>query len=187
MVRFEPDPGPTPDADLVVALNRGDGEAFEELYERYRDWVARLAYRLTGNQDDTLDILQGTFAHLLEKAPRLQLHTKLTVFLYPVVKDLADSAGRRRGRDISQDVILGQAIVPSYTCIDSSTAELASVLAGLPQAQREVLLMRFVDGLSLEEIGDALDIPSGTVQSRLRSALAQLRDDPRTESHFEPQ
>jgi RNA polymerase sigma-70 factor (ECF subfamily) len=54
------------------------------------------------------------------------------------------------------------------------------VLANLPLKQREVLLLRFVDGFSLDEIADALEIPLGTVKSRLHTALNTLRDDPRT-------
>ena len=55
----------------------------------------------------------------------------------------------------------------------------------LPAAQREVLIMRFVDGLSLADIAAALSIPQGTVKSRLHHAIKTLRDDPRTRSYFE--
>ena len=55
----------------------------------------------------------------------------------------------------------------------------------LPEAQREVLLMRFVDGLTLAEIAEALAIPLGTVKSRLHNALRALRDDPRVREYFE--
>ncbi|MEI8195402.1 MAG: sigma factor-like helix-turn-helix DNA-binding protein, partial [Phycisphaerae bacterium] len=63
--------------------------------------------------------------------------------------------------------------------------ELAVVLAVLPSAQREVVLMRFVDDLSLEEIAAALAIPLGTVKSRLHQALAVLRCDPRVRGYFD--
>ena len=63
--------------------------------------------------------------------------------------------------------------------------ELAAVLAALPETHREVLLMRFVDGLALEEIARALDIPLGTVKSRMHNALASLRGDPRTRAYFD--
>jgi RNA polymerase sigma-70 factor (ECF subfamily) len=53
--------------------------------------------------------------------------------------------------------------------------ELAAVLDGLPEGQREVLLMRFVDGMSLQEIAAALSIPEGTVKSRLHYGLRTLR------------
>jgi RNA polymerase sigma-70 factor (ECF subfamily) len=185
MVKFSPDPGPTPDADLVEALNRGDVGAFDELYERHRDWVVRLAHRFTGNGHDALDVLQDTFAYLLKTAPRLQLHVKLTTFLYPVVKNLAMTILRRRGRAVTGDAILEQAVAPDPIPAESSKAELTAVLSGLSKDHREVLLMRFVDDLLLEEIADALGIPLGTVKSRLHNALGTLRNDPRTRRYFE--
>ena len=68
---------------------------------------------------------------------------------------------------------------------DTGRAQLAGVLAGLPEAQREVLMLRFVDGLSLSEIAAALDVPLGTVKSRLHNALSALRQDERTRELFE--
>ena len=62
---------------------------------------------------------------------------------------------------------------------------LAIVLASLSTEQREVLQLRFVDGLSLAEIADAMEIPLGTVKSRLHNALTSLRKDPRTKNFFE--
>jgi len=59
------------------------------------------------------------------------------------------------------------------------------VLANLPPAQREVLLLRFVDGLSLQEIADALEIPLGTVKSRLHHALETLRQDERAKQFYQ--
>ena len=58
------------------------------------------------------------------------------------------------------------------------------MLRTLPDAQREVVLMRFVEAMTLSEIAVALDVPEGTVKSRLHSALARLRQDPRTIRYF---
>ena len=63
--------------------------------------------------------------------------------------------------------------------------ELAAVLAALPPGQREALLMRFVDGMTLTEIAAALRIPCGTVKSRMHNALQTLRQDDRARRYFE--
>ncbi len=187
MVKFNPDPGPTPDADLVDAMNRGDLGAFDELYDRHRDWVVRLAYRLTGSEHDALDVLQDTFAYLLRRAPTLQLHVKLTTFLYPAVKNLAMTVLRKRGQTVLSDAIIEQAAAaPAVASAASSRAELAAVLSTLSDEHREVVLMRFVDEMSIENIADALAVPIGTVKSRLHHAFAKLRTDPRTRRYFEP-
>jgi len=62
---------------------------------------------------------------------------------------------------------------------------LAAALAGLSEEHREVLTLRFVDGLSLAEIAEFMEIPLGTVKSRLHHGLSTLRQDPRTKSFFE--
>src|SRR5688572_22496750 len=57
------------DLELIAAINSGDEGSFEVLYRRYREWVVRLAYRFTGNEDLALDVLQETFLYFLQKFP----------------------------------------------------------------------------------------------------------------------
>lgn len=170
------------DRELIDAVNAGDAEAFEQLYGRYRDWVYRLAWRFTGQYQDALDILQETFVYLLKKFPGFELTASMTTFLYPIVKHLALNLKRRRSPDVGSEAFLLQ--VPDTRTAETSRAELAVVLGVLPAEQREVVLMRFLDGFSLEEIATALDIPLSTAKSRLYKALRSLRDDPRTRDYF---
>ncbi len=189
MVNFSPNPGPTPDAELLDALSRGDTEAFTSLYERHSAWVYRLAYRFTGNEADALDALQEVFAYILKKTPRLMPHVKLTTYLYPVTKNISMTLLRKRGKTVSSDAasdaILSQMAAPETARQDASRAELAIALQGLSDGLREVLLMRFVDGMSLGEIAEALEIPRGTVKSRLHNGVAKLRADARLRRYFE--
>jgi RNA polymerase sigma-70 factor (ECF subfamily) len=171
----------------VAALNAGDVSAFDALYYRYRDWVVRLAVRFAGHEDDALDVLQETFAYVLRKFPGFRLTASMTTFLYPVVKHLALAARRKRLRMAGDEAVLNAAPSTNDPEPLGPRAELATVLAGLPDAHREVLLMRFVDGLALEEIAAALDIPLGTVKSRIHNAIAALRKDPRVRSYFAPE
>ena len=83
------------DQELIELANRGDSDAFEILYHRYRDWVYRLACRFTGNGQDALDVLQETFAYLLGKFPGFELTAAMTTFLYPVVKHLSFAVRRK--------------------------------------------------------------------------------------------
>jgi RNA polymerase sigma-70 factor (ECF subfamily) len=179
---------PRTDQELVRALNDGDLTAFDGLYFRHRDWVVRLAYRFTRHHDDALDVLQETFAYVFRKFPRFRLTASMTTFLYPVVKNLSIAARRKRNRLAQFPDEAASPQVAARTSVDheSGRAELAAVLAALPEGQRDVLLMRFVDGMSLAEIGQALGIPEGTVKSRLHNAIAALRQDERTASYFEP-
>jgi RNA polymerase sigma-70 factor (ECF subfamily) len=174
------------DLQLIAAINGGDDRAFEALYFRYRDWVASLAHRFTGDENLALDVLQETFLYLLRKFPGFVLTAQLKTFLYPAVKNLSIAARRKTERHQSTEVEL--AVLENEPSAEAATVgakEVEAVLANLSAEQREVLLLRFVDGLSLNEIAEAMEIPLGTVKSRLHNALATLRDDPRTKSFFD--
>ncbi|MBX3027221.1 sigma-70 family RNA polymerase sigma factor [bacterium] len=159
------------DRDLVQRANRGEVEAFEALYRRHRDWVVALAERCTGNRDDALDVLQETFAHLFRRFPDFELTAQLRTFLYPVVRHLALDRVRRRRPAVDVEALADALPAPP----PSAGGDLGRLLAALPAGQREVLLLRYADDLSLAQIGDALGIPVGTVKSRLHAALAALK------------
>jgi RNA polymerase sigma-70 factor (ECF subfamily) len=183
-----PRPDPRTDLELVRALNSGDADAFDTLYYRHRDWVVRLAQRFTGNGEDALDVLQETFSYLFRKFPGFVLTASMTTFLYPVVKNLSIAARRKRARlaQLPDEAGRLEPEAPATTDYDRQREELSTVLGRLPEGQREALLMRFVDGMSLAEIGEALGVPEGTVKSRLHNAIATLRLDERTARYFEP-
>ncbi len=170
---------PRSDEALVAACNTGDAaeaaHAFDSLYRRHKDFVLRVALRFAPDTDTALDVLQETFTYLLRRFPPtgdgFELTAKLTSFLYPVAKNTAITALRKSGRfpaaDVAPDDLPGQD--------DVDTGDIDGVLASLPGGQREVLQLRFVDDLSLQEIAVVLGIPLGTVKSRLHLGIAKLR------------
>ena len=176
---------PRSDQELITALNAGDASAFEALYYRYRDWCLRLAYRFTRDRDDALDALQDTFAYVSRKFPGFVLTASLTTFLYPVVKNSAIAISRKRRRLVTGSEESIEVPVVESTDAENPRHALAQVLARIPGPSREVLLMRFVDGLKLHEIAAALGIPVGTVKSRLHNALEALRGDDRMREYFD--
>jgi RNA polymerase sigma-70 factor (ECF subfamily) len=105
----------------------------------------------------------------------------MTTFFYPVVKHLSLNLRRRRHPGTNEEILLA---LPDPAVSPTPRAELAAALAGLTGEQREVVLMRFVDDMSLDEIAQALDVPIGTIKSRLHRALETLRHDPRTRDYF---
>jgi RNA polymerase sigma-70 factor (ECF subfamily) len=157
------------DAALVIASQAGDLAAFEALYERHKDWVLSLAFRFCGNREDALDVLQETFVYFLKKLPSLELRSQLRTFLYPAVKHLAFSRKQSARRQVSLES------APDPPARDKEPDEIGHLLHGLSDQHREVVWMRFADGLDLKEIAEALGIPLGTVKSRLHGALEALR------------
>jgi RNA polymerase sigma-70 factor (ECF subfamily) len=179
------------DEELVDVCNVGDADsaaaAFEALYRRHRDFVLRVARRFTGDRELALDALQDTFAYLLRKFPPagdgLHLKAKLETLLYPVAKNSAITARRKAARLSGA----GDAELEELPAAPEPQSEsLDAALAKLSPERREVLTLRFVDDLSLAEIAAALQVPLGTVKSRLHLAIKDLREDPRTKEFFGP-
>jgi len=179
------------DEELVAICNVGDADeaarAFEALYRRHRDFVLRVARRFTRDRDLALDALQETFTYLLHKFPPagdgLTLTARLSTLLYPAAKNAAITAVRKARRFAgSGDEALES--LPADRPPDGEPIDAA--LAALSPERREVVTLRFVDDLSLAEIAAALDLPLGTVKSRLHLALKELREDSRIKDLFEP-
>jgi RNA polymerase sigma-70 factor, ECF subfamily len=170
------------DDALVAAVNRGEAAAFEVLYYRYRDWVVNLAYRLTGDRDVALDVLQDAFLYWSKKFPGFELKARVTTFLYPAVRNL--SIATRRKLERAQGDAAALEMLPAPEGRAGGEEDLAAVLAQLPEEHREVLLLRFVDGMELGEIATAMGIPLGTVKSRLHYALKTLRESEGTKKFF---
>ena len=162
------------DQQLVDAINQGDMSAFDALYFRHRDWTMRLALRFTGHHDDALDVLQETFAYLARKFPGFVLTAAITTFLYPAVRNFSIALRRKRLRSSGGEDLLPLVPDSSGTTADEAALirnEWSKKLASLSQEHLEVLLMRFVDGMTLPEIATALELPQGTVKSRLHYAI----------------
>jgi len=184
---------PRSDHELIDAVNAGppgSADAFEALYRRHRDYALRIAMRFAGQRELALDAVQDSFVYFYKKFPGFTLTAKMTTFLYPVVKHNALNAkakARRAQGDASEQALQSQADPDprSDPARTESPADLHAVLRQLPGAQREVLVLRFVDGLALEDIATALDIPLGTVKTRIHHAIRKLRDDPATKKFFD--
>ncbi|MCY4487178.1 MAG: sigma-70 family RNA polymerase sigma factor [Deltaproteobacteria bacterium] len=176
------------DRELVELCNRGHRDeavqAFETLYRRHRDYVTRVALRFGADPDAAVDVLQETFLYLLKKFPPtgegLVLTAQLRSLLYPVAKNLTLSSLRQRARlDDSEEFDPDRLPAPGGTDpAERDPARLSAAVARLPAERREVLFLRFVDDMSLQDIADTLSIPLGTVKSRLHLAVRELRESP---------
>ncbi len=165
------------DLELVAAINGGNQDAFTILYHRYKDWVVGLAFRFTNHHDDALDVLQETFAYLVRKFPGFELTAQMTTFLYPAVRNLSIAARKKRQRATSSDENLDTfPVTPQEDSL--ARDEFTAMLNSLSDAHREILLMRFVDDMTQPEIASALEMPLGTVKSRLHHAVQAVRKSP---------
>jgi len=163
------------DQELIELANKGDPDAFERLYCRYRDWVYRLAWRFTGNGPDALDVLQETFTYLLGKFPGFELTSSMTTFLYPAVRHISITICSKKNRITSDEDMLNELAAAKSEETKLFRSELVAVLAILPDEQREVLLLRLYSGLRFKAIAETQGVSINTVQGRYRYGLDKLR------------
>ena len=177
------------DLELVRSAARGDGRAFHELVDRHAPRLYRMAVALCGNASDAEDVLQEAFTGAYRGLGRFEARSSVKTWLSRILVTQA-ALWRRRGR--------GRSGVLSLTAMSGPESEgeelpvpapgarpeaevdyridLTAALQTLSPDHREVVTLREIDGLSYEEIARVLNVPRGTVESRLHRARAELRE-----------
>jgi RNA polymerase sigma-70 factor (ECF subfamily) len=178
------------DHRLVEACGRGDLEAFGELVQRYKDPVVTFVYRYLGDFDRAEDIAQETFMRVLRGASSYRREAKFSTWLYTIAANLARDELRRLARratgslqemhdepGIYIDNLASDSLSPVEELQRKETRDLVNrCLQMLPEPEREVLIMKDLLDSSYEEIAEAIDIPMGTVKSRLNRARRAFKD-----------
>lgn len=169
------------DAQLVAAAAAGESSAFDILYRRHRHWAYRLAYRFTGTDADAWDVVQEAFLYLARRIPTLTLTASLRTLIFPAIRNLAIKANTKRRKLVTGDQLL--AALPDRAP-GPANDDLLQVLQALDLPHRQVIILRYIDDLTLEEIAQVLAIPLGTAKSRLFHAHRLLRDNPSCRKYF---
>jgi RNA polymerase sigma-70 factor, ECF subfamily len=175
------------DEQLLDRAARGDRQALNELFRRYRLVAYRIAYRLLGNEADALDAVQEAFVKALTHLPSFQGRSSFKTWLLRIVSNASLDLGRQRGRReaLSLDAMGPkhredvEPLVADLSGRDLERAELRRILQRaldhLPDAQRQTFVLHAEAGLSYREVAGTLDISIGTVMSRLYYARQKLR------------
>ena len=174
--------------ELVQAAQKGDDSAFEELVRTYEKKVYHLALRMCGNPDDAYEIAQEAFLSAWKGLKFFRGESSFSTWLYRLSSNAAIDFLRREKRQrgpgefsLDDEETYIEPIDPSPTPQrHAETQELREALAEglekLSPEHRQVLLLRELQGLSYEEISDALDLDLGTVKSRIARAREKLRN-----------
>jgi RNA polymerase sigma-70 factor (ECF subfamily) len=171
------------DAAVIVRLARGDRAGLDELFRRYRVVAFRVAYRLLGNEADALDAVQDGFVKVVRHVGRFRGRCTLKTWVLRVVSNAALDLGRQRQRRHSRlaDAVRGRPTEydPDLHPTDLDRADLrglvAQALAELSDAQRQTFVLHVEGGLSYRDVAETLNVPIGTVMSRLFFARKRLQ------------
>jgi RNA polymerase sigma-70 factor (ECF subfamily) len=175
------------DGQLVERFLTGDQAAFTALVHRHERRVYTLAYRMLGREEDARDATQDAFLSALRKLGSFRGQAAFSTWMHRVTVNACYDILRRRSRDPApldpaNEWAAGSAPDPGAAV--SSSVDVQRALLEVPDEFRAVLVMHDAMDLAYEEIADALEIPVGTVKSRLhrgRVALGRLLPGERTD------
>jgi RNA polymerase sigma-70 factor (ECF subfamily) len=163
---------------LVLRCRRGERRALDELIA---GWQGRLFYyirRLVGSEEDAWDVLQQTWMKVFKGIKTLNAADRLGVWLYTIARCAAQSHWRsdyRRQSRLDEAGDLAQVAADGQPDSFDDAEQVHLGLSRLSPAHREVLMLYFLEDFSLDEMGQVLGIPSGTVKSRLFYGRQALR------------
>lgn len=172
--------------DAVSRLRHGDLDALASILPQYQSRLYRFLLRMVQQPALAEDLFQQTWMRVIEKISHYQARHRFESWLFSIARNLAIDHLRRK-RDVSIDAPdeRGEAPVDHLALTGRDPLEevlasergaiLAVALAGLPAIHREVLVLRFEEEMSLEQIAEVVDIPVSTVKSRLHRALENVR------------
>ena len=181
---FSPLGGASDEQAMWRVQTRDDHAAFAELVRRWQEPIRRLCVRMTGDAHRGEDLAQEAFARVFAKRQDFEPGRKFSTWLWRIALNLCHDEQRRvtrRGElaleDDDQEGPMLRAFEPSpdEQLVAQERAEcVRAALLSLPETHRAVLVLREYEGLKLREIAEALDIPEGTVKSRMADALTRL-------------
>ena len=169
--------------DLVTRCRKGDDDAWRELVDRFGQKVYAISYHFTLKREDAEELSQEIFLKLFENLHRYDGGFPLVAWILSVSRNLCIDRYRRRKREksfrfVSDDAVTGllkSEDDPSSVALKKERTQLLfSALAEIPEDLAEILILRDMNGLAYEEIGKALELPDGTVKSRLFRARAEV-------------
>jgi RNA polymerase sigma-70 factor (ECF subfamily) len=170
------------DRDLIIQLQEGSLDALGELYNRHRAMVYRTALAITGDSEAASDLLQDVFLRLHRFATHIDQERPLEPWLYRMTANLSYTwvKRNRRGVRLLEDIaewFLGSSKESPHELAEEKDEleQVQRALMSLPIGQRIVVVMYYLNDLSLQEISEALDVPVGTIKSRLHYGRLALQ------------
>ncbi len=179
------------DKVLVERARSGDREAMDALIRKHEKRAYQYAYRLTTNPDEASDVVADAFVRVYGALKNFKGQSAFTTWLYRILTNcFLDSRKRERSRptvSIEATLVTAEGEIDRQIVDDGESPHEASLrtererlmqnaVERLPEYQRAMIVMYHVEALSYEDIAEALDLPIGTVKSRLNRARLSLRE-----------
>jgi RNA polymerase sigma-70 factor (ECF subfamily) len=160
-----------PDTTLVKSAINGDAEGFMELCRRYYPAMVAIAQSILGDRHLAEDAAQQAFAKAAVKLPQLKKENRFANWLAVICRNVAKDIARRKENFHSTDDL---SIAAAKSSDDETTETVRRAIGRLPASARELIFLRFYDGMSYEQISAVLGISEQAVNGRLRRAKKKM-------------
>ena len=173
------------DSRLIEQTLAGDSAAFGRLVRKYQDRLYNTMVHVVGRGDDAMDVVQDAFVQAFVKLDSFKQNAAFYTWLYRIAFNVASTYRRRRKpalsvdrvREVSGEEPIEGEIGPAERMEqDERCQQVRSAIDGLTEEHRTVIVLREIDGCCYETIAEILDLPVGTVRSRLHRARLQLKE-----------
>jgi RNA polymerase sigma-70 factor (ECF subfamily) len=173
------------EAKLVEAALAGERDAFGELVTRYQDRLYNTLVRVVGSPDDAADAVQDAFVQAFTKLQSFRGASRFYTWLFRIAMNVALSRRRRKrpiasvdhAKESAGDEPIDVASGPEEMVLSQERVEhVQAALGDLGDEHRTILVLREIEGCAYEEIAEILDLPVGTVRSRIFRARVQLKE-----------
>lgn len=170
------------DNRLIKRCQSGDKEAFQELITRYHPYVYKFLIKMTGNEDVSEDITQETFIKLIRNIDKFDIHgkAKFSTYLITLCRNCYFDYFRKNKKSIN-DIYIDEILNMEYDNVEEKVLDriqyqdINTSLEKLTEDQRIVIKMKYIEGLTLKEIGEKLEIEPKTIKSRIHNGVIKLR------------
>ena len=174
------------DEELISRFQNGDERAYVELVNRYKDRLLNFVFQFLGDIEQAEDVVQDTMLRLYEKKHYYKEIAKFSTWIYTIARNLANTELRKRKRTkttyLSQLSKERQFEIPAIQDdVDQSLQNefindrIQSAISNLPEHFKVVIILRDIQELSYEDISNIVEVPLGTIKSRINRARIQLQ------------
>jgi RNA polymerase sigma-70 factor, ECF subfamily len=171
----------TSDLQLAADARRGRKDAFATLYERHANGVYRYALLRLSSREEAEDLTETVFLRAWQSLPAYRQDCPFAAWLYRIARNAITDHYRTRREHVSLDEVPECSASPNAG-LDAEVIAMRAALASLPDEQREVLLMRFLEGFSHDEVAASLSKSAGAcrvIQHRALKAIGRILGDGR--------
>ncbi|WP_096155922.1 MULTISPECIES: RNA polymerase sigma factor SigW [Bacillus] len=173
----------------IKQIKKGDQDAFGEIVDLFKDKIYQLSYRMVGNAHEAEDIAQEAFIRAYMNIHTYDTNRKFSTWLYRIATNLTIDRIRKKKPDYYLDAeVAGTEGLTMYSQVAADVQlpeeelqslelqeEIQQQILSLPDKYRSVIVLKYIDELSLKEISEILELPVGTVKTRIHRGREALR------------